>query len=360
MCWCKLPSLCLITLSLAIGDVQSRTLFGVRTLPSYNYDYDNGAAFSFGKGEKLHAYPFLTVRGGYSDYDGNYDDDYDEYDMEPEYPPPRRRPPPQRPPPQRSPPQRHQQQQQQRPHSRMKKHRPPPKRRVPRQPARRSKPPGSEVLDKTKELAKKSVDLATTATVSSIKTSGKAAYYLTAPKFVQRKEIFGSWRLDQSVGDSACAATIELTPRGDVITRYEGEESSTGYLFQSRKWPRSCTIEFEAAAFQGPSDDRPVRYYYRGSFRRKMADKNVIKITGKIYEVKVSRFGRGKSGPGEEVGSFVARRRISRKDGGDRDGGDGRKGEDENADVYDDNYDDFYDDDDDYYDDDNYDEYNYD
>ncbi len=56
----------------------------------------------------------------------------------------------------------------------------------------------------------------------------------------------------------------------------------------------------------------PVKYYYKGYFRRKMADKSVIKIVGKIYEVK-KRFWKGKDGPGvagEEVGSFVARKRL--------------------------------------------------
>ncbi len=191
--------------------------------------------------------------------------------------------------------------------------------------------------------------MATTATVSTLKTSGKAAYYLTAPKFVNRSEIHGTWRLDQSIGSTVCAANIEFTPRGDVIARYEGQENINGYLFQSRKWPRSCTIEFSSEAFQGPHDDRPMKYYYRGYFRRKMADKNVIKIVGKIYEVKKSRFGRGPDGPGVEVGTFVARRRISRTNREEDYKGD--------EDDYDDDYD-FDDDDDDYYDDD-YDEDDY-
>jgi hypothetical protein len=41
-----------------------------------------------------------------------------------------------------------------------------------------------------------------------------------------------------------------------------------------------------AEAFQGPEDDVPVRFYYKGSLRRKIADKDVIKVVGKIYEVK--------------------------------------------------------------------------
>ena len=186
--------------------------------------------------------------------------------------------------------------------------------------------------------------MATTATVSTLKTSGRAAYYLTAPKHVHKDEIYGIWRFDQCIGSSACAANIEFTPQGDAITRYDGsEENITGYLFQSKTWPRSCSIEFEADAFQGASDTRPVRYYYKGYFRRKMADKSVIKIVGKIYEVK-KKFWKGKNGPGvagAEVGSFVARKRMQAINN-------------ELDEEYDDEYDDYDDYDEDLYDD-NYD-----
>lgn len=129
---------------------------------------------------------------------------------------------------------------------------------------------------------------------------------------MSKDEIYGIWRFDQCIGTSACAANIEFTFSGDAITRFDDGSSQSGYLFQSKSWPRSCSIEFEADAFQGVEDDRPVRYYYKGYFRRKLADKSVIKIVGKIYEVK-KRFWKGKDGPGVagvEVGSFVARKRM--------------------------------------------------
>lgn len=177
----------------------------------------------------------------------------------------------------------------------------------------------NDPLTKVKDLTQKSLSLATSATMSTLKTGGKAAYYITAPKFVSKREICGVWRFDQSIGSTACAANVEFTPRGDAITKYKGEENVTGYLFQSRNWPLSCTIEFEASAFQGPGDEFPIRYYYKGSFRRKIADKNVIKIVGKIYEVRKGRFGRGNTS-GVEVGSFVARKRIilAKKSGNQR------------------------------------------
>ena len=266
----------------------------------------------------------FVPRGGgrydQSDYDDNFDE-YDEYDAKPAAPSRSRRPPP-------------------RPHrpDPRDKYRSNGRGRPPQRRPKRAKPK-SDVLEQAKNLGQKSFQIATSATTSTLKSGGKAAYYLTAPKFVSRKEVCGIWRLDQSIGSTACAANIEFTSNGDAITKYHGEENVNGYLFQSRSWPRSCTIEFQAEAFQGPEDDFPVRYVYKGSFRRKIADKNVIKIVGKIYEVK-KRFGRG-DGRGVEVGSFVARRRITAAD----------RNQSEDYDDYDD-YDEEYDDDYDDYDDD--------
>jgi len=266
----------------------------------------------------------LSIRGGANnyypendeEYDSAYDDEYDnEYDddrHESRRPPPR--PSSQRPryPPQKQQPRYNpQRQRNQRPQY------PPPKSsRQQQYRGRKSKKPSTTkaILDTTADLTKKSIDLAKTTTLTTLKTSGKAAYYLTAPKHVERSEIIGVWRIDQSVGNppEVCAANIELTPNGETITKYNNEESRTGYLFQSKSWPRSCSIEFEGEAFQGVNDVRPVRYYYKGYFRRKIADKSVIKIVGKIYEVK-KRFWKGKDAPGVagvEVGSFVARKRI--------------------------------------------------
>lgn len=170
-------------------------------------------------------------------------------------------------------------------------------------------------LDRTSDLAKQTLNIATSTTLKTIKGTGKAAYYLTAPKYVTHDEVYGLWRLDQvvlgdTIGDT-CAANVQFTRKGDVVTQYNQEkEERTVYHFRSRSWPRSCTIEFEATAFQGPRDVRPVTYYYKGVFRRKMADKSVIKIVGKIYEIKRGRFWKG-GGAGLEVGSFVGRRRIN-------------------------------------------------
>lgn len=255
----------------------------------------------------------VSLRGGYQDYD-----DYDEYDAY--SPPPRPRP---------------------RPHSRTSskhRHRPPSR--------HQQKSASFDALQQAQDIAKKTLSIASNTAMGTIKTSGKAAYYLTAPKFVSKPEIYGIWRLDQTVGSTPCAANIEFTPT-EVITRYLEEEVVYGYLFQSRTWPRSCTIEFEAEAFQGPGDEKPVKFMYKGYFRRKLADKSVIKIVGKIYEIR-KRF--GKSVRGEEIGSFVARRRISKPMDGDE------------YDEYDDDDYEEYDEEDNVHDDndeeDEYDEYN--
>lgn len=77
---------------------------------------------------------------------------------------------------------------------------PPPARRGP-PPSRRRPPPrhrhSPSVLSSVTGLAKKTADLTATATVSTLKGSGKAAFYLVSPKHVTRREVWGVWRLDQ-------------------------------------------------------------------------------------------------------------------------------------------------------------------
>jgi hypothetical protein len=102
---------------------------------------------------------------------------------------------------------------------------------------------------------------------------------------------------------------VEFTPRGEVVVKFEDEVFTTTYLFRERSWPQSCTIEFEARAFQGPNDEKPVLMRYKGYFRRKMADSSVIKIVGHIYLIQKKGLRRG---DGRRIGSFVARRRLTK------------------------------------------------
>lgn len=116
----------------------------------------------------------------------------------------------------------------------------------------------------------------------------------------------------------SCAANIELTPRGEVLVRYQDQVFVSIFLFRERNWPQSCTIEFEARAFQGPHDAEPIRIRYKGYFRRKITDHSVVKMIGHMYAVperKRKRFGRG-GGPTKshkKIGTFVARRRLSKR-----------------------------------------------
>jgi len=247
---------------------------------------------------------FTFVRGGggkYSpdeDYDDMYDEDYDEeeYDEleeeEEEYP--RRRPPPS-----------------------SHRNRPPPRGRYPpgrRQPPKSKSSITGNMVNSVSSLAKSSLDVTTTATVASIKGTGKAAYYLASPKHVSRQDIVGVWRLDQTALSASCAANVELTMRGDVLVTYQAEEFRTPYYFSERSWPRSCTIQFEARAFQGPRDEQPVNMLYVASFRRKIADRNVIKMVGKIYQITHSKGKfpfRGSKSQKTLVGTFTARKRFT-------------------------------------------------
>jgi len=97
------------------------------------------------------------------------------------------------------------------------------------------------------------------------------------------------------------------------VVKYKEEIYETTYLFRERSWPQSCTIEFEARAFQGPQDEEPVLMKFKGSFRRKMADSRVIKIVGNIYEVPQKGLWQ-KGRTGRKVGTFVARRRLTKRE----------------------------------------------
>ena len=101
-----------------------------------------------------------------------------------------------------------------------------------------------------------------------------------------------------------------------MLVTYQNQTYVSTYLFRERSWPQSCTIEFEARAFQGPQDEEPVLMRYKGFFRRKLVDSNVIKIVGYIYEVKHKgrRLWQGGGGKGRKVGTFVARRRLIRRE----------------------------------------------
>ena len=247
----------------------------------------------------------IHIAAAEDEYDDDFYDDYDDYDdeedleeedryqsrrnMRPTPPSSRSRPPP--------------------PSSRGRY--PPPGRRRPPPPPKKKAP---SMVDTVSSIAKSSLDITTTATVASLKGTGKAAYYLASPKHVSRADIVGIWRLDQNALQASCAANIELTMRGDVLVTYEGQEFRTPYYFAERSWPRSCTIQFEARAFQGPRDKEPVNMLYVASFRKKIADRNVIKMIGKIYQITHTKgkfpFG-GNASTKTLVGTFTARKRFT-------------------------------------------------
>jgi hypothetical protein len=131
-------------------------------------------------------------RGGGDEYDDDYDEEEEKLP-----PPPRKRPPSRQ----------QSQARRQPPPTTATRRGPPPSRKVP-PPSRRSVPPqqphrhrrrhhSPSVLSSVAGLAKKTVDLTASATVSTLKGSGKAALYLVSPKHVTRQEVWGVWRLDQ-------------------------------------------------------------------------------------------------------------------------------------------------------------------
>ena len=198
-----------------------------------------------------------------------------------------------------------------------------------------------------------------------VKTPGKLAFHVIRPKHVDLVETFGLWRLDQQVveksnrrGDDqrtiASVATIEfvrppLPPRGErgrsgrgsgrgsgpprppmVVVRHSKGESKDGedggekeivyrapYTFiRKNKYLKGASLSSFQTSFVAPAflvgENQTRLYGYKGTWQRKLADKSVIKLKGKIYQVHKQKFGkkRGEYVYGPAVGTFVMRRRI--------------------------------------------------
>jgi hypothetical protein len=143
-----------------------------------------------------------------------------------------------------------------------------------------------------------SVGSLTTAAAAAFKlTKGgvKVAVDLVSAKHVSLNQFVGKWRMEQEVQISkgasiTCPASLEFTEDGRVITSFEGKVQTSEFKFIERPWPRKCTIQFEAAAFQGPSDKEPVSMFYRGHFKKSILNPNVVLIRGKVYKLTGSMF----------------------------------------------------------------------
>ena len=231
-----------------------------------------------------------------------------------------------------------------------------------------------------------------------VKTPGKLAFHVIRPKHVDLVETFGLWRLDQQViersnrrgGDQrtlASVATIEfarppLPKRGErgrpqrgpsqlpmVIVRHskgeskddEGKDSTevvyrAPYTFvQKNRYLKGASLSSFQTSFVAPAflvgENQTRLYGYKGTWQRKLADKSVIKLKGKIYQVHKQKFGkrRGEYVYGPAVGTFVMRRRIlvSEEEYGANESYDGDSEYDDDE-EYDDDIDEYTDDGDDY------------
>lgn len=161
--------------------------------------------------------------------------------------------------------------------------------------------------------AQRSLQLTGKVVAGTVTRSGKLAFHLWRPKDVDGKEIVGLWRLDQQLNDGlSSAATVELTRDGFVRM---GEEPETSYEFVRRSWPKACKVEFVARAFSVEGRP-PIRFFYKAYLYRKMADKSVIKMQGKIFQIEKAGW-RGKRVEYIQVGTFTGRRRLQLEEEGD-------------------------------------------
>jgi hypothetical protein len=184
-----------------------------------------------------------------------------------------------------------------------------PERRRERRPPTPPPPPKSAFTS----LAEKSYALTTHALSATAIQSGKAAYYLIRPKKVEVKELFGLWRMDQSLiiyedeEPETSSATIEVTPGGTVIVppngNGDGGSDESRYTFTPAYLASTAKLEWRR------EDGQEQQYFYKAYIHRKVADASVIKLKGKIYRVDHTGW-RGKNEKLVPVGTFVARRRL--------------------------------------------------
>ncbi len=186
-----------------------------------------------------------------------------------------------------------------------------PKRRGPSSPIRQKKPSQHW----TQRIASQGIKMGSQLAWGAVQQTGNVAYQLVKPRHVDPSELRGLWRIDQQIVsngvDLASVATVEMDPQQRYLTLKlpDGKVIVESYTFRKTRLG-SYKTEFVAPAFLLGAT--PRLYGYRGTWQRKLADKRVIKLVGKIYSVKKQRFGKdkGKYHFAQPVGTFVARRRM--------------------------------------------------
>jgi hypothetical protein len=194
----------------------------------------------------------------------------------------------------------------------------------------------------TQKMVEGSVNLTGNLAWGTVRQSGKLAYLMLRPKHVEEPETHGLWRLDQQISETSkrrrggddvilsSVATLEIDTRRHciVVLPQEGKPGPPWiqpYEFTSTRLGLFQTV-FVARAFLVGTDQVRV-YGYKGTWERKVADPTVLKMVGKIYNVRKLRPGqRGKQQQqqlqkkgrtagdyelvGKAIGTFVARRRV--------------------------------------------------
>jgi hypothetical protein len=68
--------------------------------------------------------------------------------------------------------------------------------------------------------------------------------HMLQPRQVSLYDILSGWKLEQTLSSSGtmreqqCVATIELRRDGTVVTRFNGKELVSDYVFKKHSWPR--------------------------------------------------------------------------------------------------------------------------
>ena len=224
------------------------------------------------------------------------------------------------------------------------------------------------------KLAAKSISMTSSLAYNVLmKQPGKLAFHIIRPKHVDLIDTYGLWRLDQEIvegkntrtGDPrtiASVANIEfIRPKQQhqqsrqrsidrdtgrspisfspplVVVRLSKDNNKnennnkscddddtdnisvyrSPYTFACKnKILKGASLSSFQTSFVAPAfligENQTRLYGYKGTWQRKLADKSVIKLVGKIFQVHRQKFGkkRGEYVFGKAIGTFVMRRRI--------------------------------------------------
>lgn len=133
--------------------------------------------------------------------------------------------------------------------------------------------------------------VASDASLALVKGTIKASVDALSVKYVDRSDIVGTWRFEQTITEEdgsevVEAASIEVLRNNTARSRCRGVTALRPYSFTQRPWPRRCSISLEAPTHIYPGASEPSNVMYKGYFKRSLMNRDVVFIRGSVYQTR--------------------------------------------------------------------------